>query len=211
MKYDTYRYIFPPRPKNAVHYDEIDYWDNTNQMIAQPKLNGSNCVIFTDGVKQIVMNRHNQRLTNFRLSEDEIKDIYRGQGWMVINGEYVNKSKMDENGQLFNHKLIIFDILTFNGEYMVGRTFQERVKLLDDVYGQIDSEKDYLYKISPNVYRVKSYTENFKNLFDRLTTIDIVEGLVMKRKNARLEIGTSENNNTKSQVKVRKPTKNYRY
>ena len=54
------------------------------------------------------------------------------------------------------------------------------------------------------------FTE-FKNLFDRLTTIDIVEGLVMKRKNARLEIGTSENNNTKSQVKVRKPTKNYRY
>lgn len=211
MKYDSYRYIFPPRPKNAVPSDEIDYWDKTNQMIAQPKLNGSNCIIFTDVVNQIVMNRHNQRLTNFRLTESEIKDIYRGKGWMVINGEYMNKSKMDENGQLFNHKFVIFDILVFNGEYMVGRTFEERVKLLDDLYGKINSEKDYLYKISPNVYRVKSYTEDFKNLFDRLTIIDMVEGLVMKRKNAKLEIGSSKNNNTKSQVKVRKPTKNYRY
>lgn len=211
MKYESYRYIFPPRPKNAVPDDEINYWDSTNQMIAQPKLNGSNCVIFTDGVRQIVMNRHNQRLTNFRLTESEVKEIYRGEGWMVINGEYMNKSKMDENGQVFNHKFVIFDILTFNGEYMVGRTFDERVKLLDELYGQVESEKDYLYKISENIYRVKSYTTDFKRLYDRLITIDMVEGLVMKRKSSKLELGTTENNNTKSQVKARKPTRNYKF
>lgn len=212
MKYESYRYIFPPRPKNAVPDDEINYWDSTNQMIAQPKLNGSNCVIFTDGVRQIVMNRHNQRLTNFRLTESEIKEIYRGEGWMVINGEYMNKSKMDENDQVFNHKFVIFDILTFNGEYMVGRTFDERVKLLDELYGQVDSEKDYLYKISTNIYRVKSYTENFKSLYDRLTKNNqVIEGLVLKRKLARLELGASMDNNTRSQVKCRVATKNYRY
>ena len=130
---------------------------------------------------------------------------------MVINGEYMNKSKMDENGQVFNHKFVIFDILTFNGEYMVGRTFDERVKLLDELYGQVESEKDYLYKISENIYRVKSYTTDFKRLYDRLITIDMVEGLVMKRKSSKLELGTTENNNTKSQVKARKPTRNYKF
>jgi hypothetical protein len=39
----------------------------------------------------------------------------------------------------------------------------------------------------------------------------MIEGLVMKRMNAKLELGTSENNNTKSQLKSRKPTKNYKY
>jgi hypothetical protein len=38
-----------------------------------------------------------------------------------------------------------------------------------------------------------------------------VEGLVLKRKNAKLEVGTSENNNSKSQIKARKPTKNYKF
>jgi hypothetical protein len=52
---------------------------------------------------------------------------------------------------------------------------------------------------------------DFKNIFDNLTPIDMIEGLVMKRKNARLEIGTSELNNVKSQLKCRKPTKNYKY
>jgi hypothetical protein len=209
-KYLNYRYIFPPRPKNAIPDTELEFWDN-GSLIAQPKLNGSNCVIFTNGVKTIVMNRHNQRLTNFNISDNEIKDIYRGEGWMILNGEYMNKSKSDEKNQVFNHKLVIFDILGYNGDYLVGKTFEERIQLLDSIYGQVESDKEYLFKVTENVYRVKSYKVDFKNIFDKLTSIDMIEGLVMKRKNARLELGTSENNNTKSQLKCRKATKNYKY
>ena len=74
-----------------------------------------------------------------------------------------------------------------------------------------ESEKSYLYSVSDNVYRVKSFDKGFKSLFDQLTPIDMVEGLVLKRKNAKLEIGNTENNNIKSQLKARKPTKNYKF
>lgn len=210
-KYNTYRYIYPPRPKNAIPPSDLDFWDN-GSLIAQPKLNGSNCVIFTDGDSQMVMNRHNGRMTNFRLSQDEVNQLYRGNGeWMIINGEYMNKNKKDETNNPFNHKLVVFDILTFNGDYLIGKTFEERIILLDEVYGQVDSDKDYLYQITDNIYRVKSYQTGFNDLFNRLTQIDMLEGLVMKRKNARLERGTTENNNTKSQLKSRKATKNYKF
>jgi hypothetical protein len=190
---------------------QLNFWDN-NTLIAQPKLNGSNCLIFTNGIKTVVMNRHNQRLTNFRLSDAEILDIYRGNGgWLVLNGEYLNKNKSDESGQSFNHKFVIFDILCYDSEYLVGKTFEERINLLDNLYGDLKSDKDYLYKISTNVFRVKSYNSEFKNLYDTLTPIDMIEGLVLKRKSARLELGTSENNNIKSQIKCRKSTKNYKY
>jgi ATP-dependent DNA ligase len=210
-KYINYRYIFPPRPKNAVSPDDLNFWDN-GTLICQPKLNGSNCLIFTNGQKIIVMNRHNQRLTNFQLSDAEVKNLYRGNGgWMVINGEYMNKSKSDETGQAFNHKFVIFDILCYDGDYLVGKTFEERVNLLDTLYDQVDSEKDYLYSISTNVYRVKSYRDGFKEFFDKYTPIDVIEGVVMKRCNAKLEVGSSELNNSKSQIKCRKSTKNYKY
>ena len=39
----------------------------------------------------------------------------------------------------------------------------------------------------------------------------MIEGLVMKRKNARLEVGSSEMNNSKSQVKCRKKCNSYKY
>ena len=135
-KYLNYRYIFPPRPKNAIPDTELEFWDN-GSLLAQPKLNGSNSTIYTDGKKVIVMNRHNQRLTNFRLTDEEVKSLYRGNGgWMILNGEYLNKSKMDETGQPFNHKFVIFDILCFDGDYLVGKTFEERVQLLDNLYDQ---------------------------------------------------------------------------
>ena len=210
-KYINYRYLYPPRPKNAISPNDLTFWDN-NSLLAQPKLNGSNCLIFTNGVKVIVMNRHNQRLTNFRLTDEEVKSLYRGNGgWMILNGECLNKSKMDETGQPFNHKFVIFDILCFDGDYIVGKTFEERVQLLDTLYDQINCEKEYLFGISENVYRVKSYLSGFNDLFNKLTPIDMIEGLVMKRKNARLEIGSSEMNNVKSQIKCRKSTKNYKY
>jgi ATP-dependent DNA ligase len=107
--------------------------------------------------------------------------------------------------------LIIFDLLVLNNDYLVGKTFGERITMLDELYGTNDSEKDYLHSISDNVYRVKSYNNNFKPLFDRLMQIDMIEGLVLKRRNARLEIGNTEDNNTKSQIKARKKTKSYKF
>jgi hypothetical protein len=210
-KYLTYRYLYPPRPKNAISPDDLSFWDN-GSLICQPKLNGSNASIYTNGQKIIIMNRHGQRLTNVRVSDSEILSLYRGNGgWMILNCEYLNKSKSDETGQPFNHKFVIFDILCYDGDYLVGKTFEERVNLLDTLYDQVDSEKDYLYSISTNVYRVKSYRDGFKEFFDKYTPIDVIEGVVMKRCNAKLEVGSSELNNSKSQIKCRKSTKNYKY
>ena len=212
MRYDKYRYIFPPRPRNAISSDDLKFWDETNSMIVQCKLNGSNSTIYTDGKKVIVMNRHGQRLTNVRVDDSEILSLYRGNGgWMILNCEYLNKNKMDETGQPFNHKFVIFDILCYDGDYLVGKTFEERINLLDTLYDKNESEKEYLYSISTNVYRVKSYRNGFKDFFDKYTPIDMIEGVVLKRSNARLEVGASEQNNVKSQIKCRKATKNYKY
>ena len=211
MKYASFRYIYPPRPKNPIPNTELSFWDN-GSLVAQPKLNGSNCLIFTNGVKHIAMNRHNGRMTNFQIKDEEIAALYKGTGgWTVLNGEYMNKSKQDEARSAFNHKFVIFDILVDDGDYLVGKTFEERIALLDSMFGQEDSEKDYLYGISENVYRVKSYLNGFNMLYDRLTPIDMIEGLVMKRKSARLEMGNTELNNVKSQIKCRKSTLNYKY
>jgi ATP-dependent DNA ligase len=158
------------------------------------------------------MNRHGARLSRVEVDNSEILSLYKGTGgWTILNGEYLNKNKQDENRKAFNHKFVIFDILVNDGDYLVGKTFEERITLLDTMFGQNECEKNYLYGISENVYRVKSYQNQFNMLYDTLTPIDLIEGLVLKRKNARLEIGNTELNNVKSQIKCRKETKNYKY
>ena len=211
MNYQYYKYIFPPRPENATKISDCEFYQ-MNGYFAQPKLNGSNALIFTNGEDYYIMNRHGERLNNFKIKKEELREIYKGDGeWMIINGEYMNKSKLDENGNTFNDKFVIFDILAFEGEHLVRSTFSDRLKLMSDLYDNKNSEKEYLFKISDNIYRVKSYSNQFNDIFNKFIGIDMLEGLVMKRKNAKLEIGNSALNNTKSQLKCRKPTKNYKY
>ena len=207
IKYQSFQYIFPPRPKNPIPDTDLKIWDN-GMMIAQPKINGSNCTIYTNGKDIYVYNRHGQRLTGFDISKDEILKLYNGNGWMVLNGEYTNKSKKDINGDVFSNKFCLFDILVKDNNYLIGTTFQQRVDMIDELYG---IPNDYIGQITENTYRIKSFNRDFKQIFDDLTKIDMVEGLVLKRKSAKLEIGTSENNNSKSQIKARKPTKNYKF
>jgi hypothetical protein len=211
MKYPKFSFIYPPRPKNSVSPTELQYFENQG-LLVQPKINGSNTLLFLNKEQLIVMNRHGKRLTGFSINTDEILSLYKGTGgWMVLNAEYLNKSQTDETGRVFNHKLVIFDILVYDSNYLVGSTFETRVKLLDELYGNKQCDKEYLYNISENVYRVRTYTKNFKNLFNNLIKIGMYEGLVFKRMSGKLEMGLRELNTSSSQFKIRKPTRNYKY
>ena len=213
MKYNSFSYIYPTRPKNAAPVSDIQRYDN-GAMLGQVKSNGSNCLIFTNGIDWRIHNRHNDRLTNFNLSALEMSNnlfkCERGK-WMVLNGEYMNKAKNDERGNLFNHKLVLFDILVFDSEYLIGKTYQERVDLLDKLYGVNESDHEHYHAISENIYKVKTYYSGYGELYKKIVEVDMLEGLVLKRKTARLELGLTENNNSKSMIKFRKETKNYKF
>lgn len=207
IDYRSFQYIFPPRPKNPIPPSNLGIWDN-NTMIAQPKINGSNCTIYLDGKDMWVFNRHGQRLTGFDIQKSEIYGIYNGGGWMVLNGEYTNKGKNDETNKPFRNKFCLFDILVKDSKHLIGCSFEDRVKILDEFTSK---PTDYLTRVSENIFRINSYEGDFVSLFDELSKIDMVEGLVLKRKLAKLEVGATELNNHKSQIKVRKPTKNYKF
>ena len=121
-----------------------------------------------------------------------------------------NKSKKDENNIVFNHKFVIFDQIVLNNEYLLDSTFEERIKIIESLYKPID-ETEFLYKISDNIYMVKTFYKDFEKIYNKLIEIDMFEGLVMKRLNGKLEMGRREKNNVSTQLKVRKPTKNYSY
>ena len=209
IKYSSFRYIYPPRPEINLPSTELSKYDN-GLWLGQPKLNGSNLLIFTNGIQTHLYNRHNDIMSGVKMSNTEFLSLHRGNGWIVLNGEYMNKSKNNSNNLVFNHKLVIFDILVYNGIQTIGMTFDERVKLLNNLYSSVDYD-GYINKVSDNVYMVKSFENGFKETYQKITQIDMYEGWVLKKKSAKLKNGLSEKNNTDSQMKFRKPTKNYNY
>jgi len=207
MKYNKYKYIYPPRPELKITTDQLYLYEKN--FLAQPKLNGSNATLYIYNKNVIQKGRHNNILSSFKIPNSEILSIFNDNKWIVVNGEYMNKSKKNNNG-LFNNKLVLFDILVFNNNYLLDETFNNRINLLYNIINPID-ETDYLYKLSNNIYIVKTFYNNFLNLWNNITKIDMFEGLVLKQKNAKLKRGTSSKNNNLTQLKCRKPTKLYTY
>jgi ATP-dependent DNA ligase len=209
IKYQKYRYIFPPRPENKIPSSELEKYDN-NLYIGQPKLDGSNLTVYTDGDEVILMNRHKDTLYNVLLPKEYFRKLHRGNGWIAINGEYMNKSKKDTKGEVFNHKFVIFDILVYNGKQTVGKTFKERTELLAELY-ETTKHDDFIEKINENIFVVKNFFGTFVNVYNKLTKTDMYEGLVLKKMNQKLKNGVSKINNVGGQLKCRKETKNYRF
>lgn len=211
---NSFKYIYPPRaatkspPSGLVTYERMGF-------IAQPKLNGSCGVLFLDGFGGArLMGRHNNDFARVTIDKVDLKTLHRGAGYMVLVGEYMNKSQKDGNKKLFNDTFVIFDIVVYGGKQLIGSTFLERQELIEKLYPSYSHDKhfdDYIQYVSPSVYRVNNFTSNFNSLFGKIVTTQMYEGFVLKRPDGKLENGLREANNTGWQLKIRKPTKNYKY
>jgi hypothetical protein len=225
IPYNSFRYIFPPRAENALSPDALKTYDN-GTYIAQPKLDGDCLLVFSNGLETIVMDRHKKKFLKNIKMEATFAKLYRESDpgkknkWMVLVGEHLIKSKKNAEGKVWNEKYVIFDIIVFDGVQLIGKSFQERQDLLDKIYGKEEValtktgtyQDKFLYATEvEDVFRVKSFRDCFGALWNDLVKIEMYEGLVIKRADAKLENGSTQKNNINSQLKFRKPTKNYAY
>jgi len=208
MKYNSFSYIYPPRPATIISPKSLTKFESG--FFAQPKLNGSSMVVFTNGKICKIYDRHKKVLYNFKMDIKEILSLHKEPGWLVLVGEYMNRSKKDENNTIWNQKFCLYDILVRKNKYLIKTTFKERQNILDILY-PINETKPYLSQISENNFRMLNIYKDFKKVYDEITQYDMYEGLVLKMIDGKLEKGLRSNNNTKTQIKSRKSTKNYAY
>lgn len=207
--YNAFKYIYPPRPEMKSPPSALTTFEKMNLFMAQPKLNGSSQELYTNGKIFMTMNRHKERMET-KIHANELLNLSKGSRWMVLCGEYMNKNKKDETNTPWNHKYAIWDIIVHNGMHLLGWTFDERKELLRELYPDNPVKKN-LHQISDNCFRVHSFDSDFESVYNDIVPGDMYEGLLLKRKDGKLENGTSSNNNTSTQIKVRKPTKNYNF
>lgn len=216
IPYTKYSYLYPPRPEHAVPIEHIGTYEEMGY-VAQPKLDGSSCLVFTDGTNAIAMSRH---ATPFAAEPMLLKDgtfrkLHRGTPgkWTVLVGELMNKSKRDERGRAFSG-YVVHDVLVADGVHLVGTTFAERIALLDSMYGTAGSDQPELHATGhERVYRVRTYRGPGLAEFFRGVTAgaQMYEGIVAKDPAGRLEHGMRQKNTRSGQVKVRRTEKNYAY
>lgn len=190
MNYDEYRYLWPPRPENAIPKEMISFYENRG-WIAQLKKNGTCTPIFARGLEVIFKTRHNDDHKQWSPLPGHVHAFQTSSKWNVFVAELIhNKTKGVKN------KIYVFDKIVHEGVFLGGMTFAERYKLLSQ------------FKATEDVVVAKNFNSGFSQLMQNLQEDD--EGLVFKDPNSVLEI-CKETSNRKWQVKCRKPHKNYSF
>jgi ATP-dependent DNA ligase len=202
MKYTNFQYIYPPRPEVKVRHKDLPKWE-TGDWYLEPKMEGSCCLVFTDGTQCHIYNRHKTLLSG--MSSDTKAAIMKiSKGWTVFIGELMNKGKTGPAQKGF----VIFDVLVWDGEYLVGRSLRERLEILD----KLGNRTEWVNPIGPDLYVIGGTTKNFEWAWTDLMAKGLTfEGVVLKRLNARLEPGIGQKNNIGWQIKSRREHKNFSY
>lgn len=223
MKYESFKkngYIYCPRAEYKCPAADLDKYDN-GQYIATPKYNGMALNVFTNGEELHLYNRHKENMPLLvKNSQVEFRKLAQTKNWYVFAGEYLNKGKYGETGVKEKDKFIIWDVLVYDGNYLVGSTFSERLDLLESIFPcrrAVVTDKavevyDHLCCTDlHNVYKAPAYLGNFTELYKQIVKTDMYEGLILKKKDSKLEFGTQVLNNHSWQIKIRKSTLNYSF
>jgi ATP-dependent DNA ligase len=112
--------------------------------------------------------------------------------------------------------IVLWDILVHNGQYLLDTTYAERYQLLRELAGEPATFESKTGRkigliVSDELWLAPTFTEDFGGLFDGIADLDPIEGLLLKNAHARLESGFKEVNNSRWQIKIRKPKKHYMY
>jgi hypothetical protein len=210
MRYDSYRYLYPPRPETAIDPLLIpryaDWW-------AQIKMNGTSNILHVSPDREIIAkSRHpdknggNHKAWHVSVNTRQAFLDLPGNGWYVFTAELLHSKVRGLRDINFIH-----DILVADGEYLVGTIFAYRQNLLRELFPErSQAVTGGHYVIDPHTWLANNYERDFPKLFAGLTAPEH-EGLVFKDPNAKLAPCGSERANAAWLRKVRRPSKAYAF
>jgi hypothetical protein len=211
MRYNEYRYLYPPRPATAVAPVTLAAFEGDN-WLAQAKMNGTCVTIYVPPNREetFAMGRHGpanrlvwqpgKRWTSFQRH-------LPGDNWYVFVGELLHSKGVGVRDTVY-----LFDLLVDNGVYLIGEPYIDRLLRLAQICGaeNVLGRAGTHSVILDGVWLARSRLSRFGPWFGELAQQGdkpAVEGLVLKNPQSRLKpCSTAAANSTVGQFKCRLAT-----
>lgn len=209
MKYESYRYLWPPRPVIKIAPTDLGVIEGMGWW-GQAKMNGTCCTLYVPpksmDERSFAMGRHgpgNRLDWQPGSAWMTFADTLKG-GWHVFVGELLHSK-----GVGVRDTVVLFDLLVAEGEYLVGMSYADRFAKLTELLNNFAepwleaTHREY----NDGVWLIENRARAFREWFDA-PAHPMVEGLVFKQKNAGLRLCARANSNAAWQVKCRRPKAN---
>ena len=179
MKYEQFRYIYPPRPQR---YDPAMLGTLAGH-VGQLKLNGTRTlvVIFPDR-KIEFWTRHKTKHKAYSLDDamkSSLLELNLPEGFIIFDGELLHNRSRE-----YKNIIYFFDILVYGNLYLSEFTYAKRRKLLEVVTNPT-RKNDLALEKNKNIWVAKDY-KKLKFAFEKGRGNSIVEGLVVKNITSKL-------------------------
>lgn len=210
MRYDTYRYLYPPRPERAgapstLHNYEAQGW------LAQAKMNGTCCTIYVSpDSDSFAMGRHGPDNKIVWQPGNQWRDFEQhlpGKGWYVFVGELLHSKGVGVRDTIY-----LFDMLVENGQYLIGSSYHERYRKLENLCKFVPGDKSVEHThsvVAPGVWLATNHAHSFSKWYNSISNMPgkpPIEGLVFKNPSAKLLPCGTASANSKWQQKCRRAT-----
>lgn len=210
MKYNSWNFLYPPRPENAIASAMLNYYEKRG-WVAQYKKNGTNTIIGISPNKEFyAMTRHATEHKAWQLTsyiKEELTRLFPEKKWFVLCAEVMHNKTPTIKDTIYIH-----DMLVWKGEFLLNSLFIDRQKLLDTkLITNVEAHSHYVCDREGKIWYAKRFEKGFKEIFLAIRDPKIDEGLVLKDPNGKLRSCRTASENSGWQVKCRHESKNYAF
>lgn len=208
MKYDTYRFLWPPRPERAAPPQLMGFYEQRG-WTAEVKKNGTCTVIFSRGDTVIFKTRHNDDHKAWSPLPSHSATFAGRDQWNVYVCELLHSK-----GPLVKNHLYLFDILVSDGQELIGATLTERQQILQQRFPSpkadiVGSRAGLGARMIEQDMSQATPIANPSTIWPTLGALD--EGFVFKNPAAKLSPCIVPTANGAWQTKVRRQHANYSF
>lgn len=210
MKQPLFNYIHPPQVDARCQHTALKEYDNSNDYVAQIKFGGTHVVIQTNGKEVVIVTTTGQRMALLESHPTiNFKELAVTDNWYCFMGTILNKGLHNEKGIKERNKLVIWDVLAWDGVMLTGKTAPDRLALLP-AYN--NPGNPLLQKTKHSCIFVSRYYENdFDILWESIQSATLLESVILKDKRTTLRPCLNKESNNLGMIKCRKPCLLYKY
>lgn len=201
----SYLYYYPNRPilcpADPINPMEpsstyLDQHEKEGKWVAEQKWNGDNTLVYLEGDRPVLWNRHHEKL-NYQPSPEVLEELERWPKGSILNCETVNSKT-----KTVKDLMIVHCVMAWKGELLVGKTWGDSRTLLDQAVEE---------GLSGEHVRVsKLWRTGFWDLYQAADG-GIIEGIILKNPTGRLVFSTTPIKDISWMRKFRKPSKKYAF
>ena len=197
MKIKNFKYFFPEKPSLMLKGDIFKRLSNDPEWIAERKYNGSRLQLHVVDGKFQFWNRHYNKFDY--VPSVELQDSLEAldlKGYCLFDGE-LRHNKVTG----IRDKIMLYDVFIWGNQLLIDWPFCFRRALLLE-----------LIPVNGDPLGVTEwFQDQFHLVFREVLEDNEIEGLVIKHRDGRLNLGRSRPVLSKWMYKVRRPSNSYRY